>query len=727
MDKFNYTKIKKVEAELAAHKLDYASLEGVNDGVINPEKTTFFKSGKNLFNSNNVSIDTSVRSETGELAALAGYFVTDYIKVEPNTTYTRSHEHSLAYYDINKVFISGVSSALDIFTFTTPINCYYIRAAAKIGALSTFQIEKGSAKTLYEPYKQYLPQDIIERAVILPSDIANEAVTPEKTTFIKLGKNMFNKATITTGYLVSSTTGELVALAGYFTSDFIPVLPNTTYTRSYGYTLAYYDIDKVFISGISGSDNIRTFTTPPNTAFIRTSCANIGLNSLQVELGSESTQYEDYHKWIDMEFIPNNVKDPKFVAEFATSKQLPNISDSIDLNLSLIAIKTIQKGNTPPDTVGYLYLNESSQKLYYSKAIFNNPEYLCDWDSSLSDGSSCQNYQATITKDGDIIFLKNWTRGNPIIYPANDYNNPYVVDFGELLKPCCWLNNTGIDHSPTNDYFVFGEYTTHKLADEQNNDPRNIWKVTKPYNNPSNWQIKHSFKHVYFTSPESDEPGNEIGHIHTIIRDFYSGAWYCSTGDIDRHCRVWESLDEGETWYEVASVGQKWRALGMIFTKDSAYWGTDAGGTEHALYKVDRNPITGVLDFTNLTLITSLFLSPEQTQRTYSNHLLREPHGLLFLDRAEPRPDNKLDLFFWSFKYERLFTVGTYDRVENGDILEVEGRHGFGNQVATIYQPTLEDGIITGGGSVVRPMTLDLLNNRVDNFLGNIKIKIREI
>ena len=432
---------------------------------------------------------------------------------------------------------------------------------------------------------------------------------------------------------------------------------------------------------------------------------------------------------------------PKFVAGFTTARLPRELGDSNNRNLSLISKKVVQEGDTLPDTIGYLYLDESTQKIYYSSGVFNEPKFLFNWNKSLSNGINCEFYNAFITKEGDIIFMRNRVRDNPIIYPANDYGNPYVIEFGDRLKPYAFETDAGIDMHPNGDYFIFGEYTDHKIADEVNNDPRIIWKVTKPFDNPDNWQIKHSFKHVYFSSPVSDEPDREIGHIHTVVRDFYTGVWYCSTGDIDRHCRVWLSTDEGETWSEVAkdkvalssdgtwkevvSRGQAWRAFGMIFTKECAYWGTDAHGVNvHALYRIDKNKDTGVLDFSTITFLANLDFKNGQPQPTYTTCYLREPNGLLFLDRAEPRSDHLLDLSFWSFEYNELFKLGTFNRIPNESS---NNRSGWGNQVATHYQPTAEDGIVFGAGSYIRRNKMDVLNNRVENRVGNMKIRIYEV
>lgn len=72
----------------------------------------------------------------------AGYFVTNYIAVEPNTTYFENLErvgsalggsYRGAFYTDEKVYISNCTGIL---AFTTPSNCYYIRLTVKADRLS---------------------------------------------------------------------------------------------------------------------------------------------------------------------------------------------------------------------------------------------------------------------------------------------------------------------------------------------------------------------------------------------------------------------------------------------------------------------------------------------------------------------------------------------------------------------------------------------------------------
>lgn len=418
--------------------------------------------------------------------------------------------------------------------------------------------------------------------------------------------------------------------------------------------------------------------------------------------------------------------------------KLPAVSPAINPNnLCFVAGKIINRKGNVPDCTGYLYFDDSTQKFYYSSTTPDNPVFLFDWDTSLAGGEHCQYWLPTITADGDIIFLHDHAKANPIIYPHEDYSSPYVVDFGNSRKPYGWLVGSSVVQF-SDGSFVFGDYTWHSEQDELNNDGRIIWRVTKPYSNPANWVKEHTFKHVYFNSPQSDEPDNEIGHIHAIMYDFYADDLYCTTGDIDRHCRMWISSDKGQTWAAVPGAvgttedttvqgeGQKWRMTNGVFLPDAMYWATDAQAPYHKLWKCDRDN-SGHVDFSTLTEVANLEIPPlsgGDSQRTYITALMRSPFGLLLLDRGEPRSD-KLDIKFYDFENEAVDIVGTFERAttDAGD-LEQATRIGLPMECTTVYEPQCINGIVTGGGKIVRPNNTSLFNNSVANYVGALVLEV---
>ena len=402
-------------------------------------------------------------------------------------------------------------------------------------------------------------------------------------------------------------------------------------------------------------------------------------------------------------------------------------------NLCFVCGKWINSNGKVPDYEGYLFMDEAEQKFYYTTDLSLEPQYLFTWDSSLTNGVGCKVYAPTITADGDIIFLRDHAKENPIVYPNGDYSNPYVVDFGANRKPYGWLMSSSVIQFADGS-FCWGDYAYHTIEDEQNDDRRIIWRVTKPYNNPANWVQAHSFKFVYFTSSQSNEPDNEIGHIHALLYDFYADDLYCTTGDIDRHCRMWISTDHGETWSAVpgavgttedttrSAAGQKWRMCNAIFTKDTMWWCTDAARPYHKMWKCLRG-LNGHIDFDTLTEVVDLeipVLPNDYSQRTYITALVRNPDGLLLIDRGEPRP-NELDVKFYNFEsgkieYVRRFYRATTDASE----LDDANRIGLPQQCTTIYQAQTLGGILMGGGTVIRPNNTGEFNNSKSNYVGTL-------
>src|SRR5690554_4283356 len=64
------------------------------------------------------------------------------------------------------------------------------------------------------------------------SKIIDKAITPEKTNFFDISKNLINIDNAIIGYRLSSVNGELIEDSLYITTEFIEVEPNATYYRS---------------------------------------------------------------------------------------------------------------------------------------------------------------------------------------------------------------------------------------------------------------------------------------------------------------------------------------------------------------------------------------------------------------------------------------------------------------------------------------------------------------
>ena len=121
-----------------------------------------------------------------------------------------------------------------------------------------------------------------------------------------LGKNMVDADDAILRYRLA-VNGALTAEAGFNTTDYIVVMPNTTYTISmvapgspyYGGVCQYDESKNVIGSRVdlSGTTSVYTFTTTSATKYVRISEGyTVFGTSLQMELGDEATPYEPYLK-----------------------------------------------------------------------------------------------------------------------------------------------------------------------------------------------------------------------------------------------------------------------------------------------------------------------------------------------------------------------------------------------------------------------------------------------
>jgi hypothetical protein len=110
---------------------------------------------RNLFDKDNTTlgrIDTS-----GAVATITGYYTSDFIKVEPNTSYTKNSPtadayHRFAFYTSDDT--SGFISVSNSNTKTTPSNCKYLRFCGIDGEQDTTLLVKGTTATDYVEHKE---------------------------------------------------------------------------------------------------------------------------------------------------------------------------------------------------------------------------------------------------------------------------------------------------------------------------------------------------------------------------------------------------------------------------------------------------------------------------------------------------------------------------------------------------------------------------------------------
>lgn len=281
--------------------------------------------GKNLYNvahdtiSNNTIINSSFEYVNNEYYATSGY-----VEVLPSTEYTLSAaltntfgaifvcqcnenkefigERLLVYYTANKT----------VATFTTREDCKYIRfGGAKNNGddsvhllFDTFQLEKGSAATSYEPYSNICP---IEGWNGIEINKCRKNLLPSGT-YIKEVKNQ--------GVLLEYNNGALhikcegTGTNGYVFFDlpdeFMFYLPDGTYTLSGGtneygggYIYLYLIVNTLDIEFKTSSATVVTKTITGGQTKLQVAVkTNLAMDVTlypQLEAGSVATEYEPYH------------------------------------------------------------------------------------------------------------------------------------------------------------------------------------------------------------------------------------------------------------------------------------------------------------------------------------------------------------------------------------------------------------------------------------------------
>jgi lysophospholipase L1-like esterase len=265
------------------------------------DKISFVKYSKNLFNKSDITSGYYVSNVNGTNTANKSYSAANtYIPVSPSTDYFANKLTRMAFYDIDQVYISGLYiSASTGGLMATPANCYYIRVSLLTVDIDDYQVEVGGSATSYVDYSATLNYVDLTDAQ-LNAKIIEGSLHPvfQIDLYGASTINMFDVDSITTGYYVDWTDGVLDANVGFDASDFMTVKPSMDYKSNFTIRhYAFYDLNKVFISGASSS--VTDLTTPSNAYYLRVSFTPTSspVHSLkQIEEGTTVSTFEKYVK-----------------------------------------------------------------------------------------------------------------------------------------------------------------------------------------------------------------------------------------------------------------------------------------------------------------------------------------------------------------------------------------------------------------------------------------------
>lgn len=122
-------------------------------------RRVWFAKGKNLFDIDNAYHGTI--NGSGVVGPNEGFRTTQNISTQPGKTYyfsttqisgTTGNQIYIAYYNNSGTFVSRTSYNVLKSAFTTPANCYYMRAGVRSENQENIMLNEGATELPYEPY-----------------------------------------------------------------------------------------------------------------------------------------------------------------------------------------------------------------------------------------------------------------------------------------------------------------------------------------------------------------------------------------------------------------------------------------------------------------------------------------------------------------------------------------------------------------------------------------------
>lgn len=343
-----------------------------------------------------------------------------------------------------------------------------------------------------------------------------------------------------------------------------------------------------------------------------------------VQLSTFNSTHARYDANFKPSFSVNYSKDPSI-----TENKLIDGSYLSTPVLKCIREVTFTDGT---DKMAIEYLWQKDHKFFISSSKYGEKALAFIFDTEVFGNFEPHHYSMNFDAQGNIICVYRTeylardsgdvAKRNPIVLVRENNFEAVEIDFGEDLKPSGWLQNSGF--ISTDNYLMFTEYTRPSV------DTANTWKVSYPITDRANWKIVQSFT-VYNNVDNGDEP-NVVKHLHSVNRDPYTGYIYTSSGDEDRHAKMFVSKDNGETFTQILENSQKYcRTLNFIFDKDFIYWATDSHGSVHYMFKAPRTA-DGVLDIAN---VVDIELFATDSSPTYAAIMMRSIDAILLLGRSD--------------------------------------------------------------------------------------------
>ena len=253
-------------------------------------------------------IDTNILySEDSVVVSGSGTYVHETIY---ELTPTSGKTYSIQYDTVTGETTTSTVGYIRAYTGDTQTAYVNLRKENKI---ASYTVPVGITKLIFELYPSQngattatytgvlIFEGVVPSLSIKQNVLPGFVITPDQTTFFRLGKNLVNPETTVSGEYINQTNGTVGTNADYTRTDYVRVKPDTKYvikTSRVGYNqtyrLAFYTNDKQFISG-STLQNATYYiiTTPANCYYIRCSTSNFYFPIMIAESETDIA-YEEY-------------------------------------------------------------------------------------------------------------------------------------------------------------------------------------------------------------------------------------------------------------------------------------------------------------------------------------------------------------------------------------------------------------------------------------------------
>lgn len=290
--------------------------ENIVNKQITPEKTSFIDVDSVILYDHTKAIKGYLNGTTGAFISGGTSYTSDFIPISldkdyatnvygtavPNVYMYTSDKNYIGFFQINKVSFKIASA-----NYPT---CYFIKLTFPSDKYQQGMLVEGTVLPgNYTPYSRYSLSITDEKLIKAYKDlfVANP-LDPKATTFmdVNISVNLLDNSLRIVGTVKSTdgtinTTGSAGTSAE--TSDYIPVQEGHFYSHDCTWSIGFYDINKVFISGYDTPQNTPVITIPVGSgiAFVRISGAKSqkifhfveGSSVAEEELKIKTTKYAE--------------------------------------------------------------------------------------------------------------------------------------------------------------------------------------------------------------------------------------------------------------------------------------------------------------------------------------------------------------------------------------------------------------------------------------------------